>query len=76
MWDTPGPRIISENVFAVSAKVTNGLNADGSEILDTSTKNSKDVWADADYWFGPDGGVTVMFYRGIEGPDSDSDKRE
>jgi len=51
-------------IFAVSAKVTNGLNADGSEILDSSTKNSKDVWADADYWFGPDGGVTAMFYRG------------
>ena len=53
-----------KNVFAVSAKVTNGLNADGSEILSASTKNSKDVWADADYWFGPDGGVTVMMYRG------------
>jgi hypothetical protein len=53
-----------KNVFAVSAKVTNGLNADGSEILNGSTKNSKDVWADADYWFGPDGGVTVMMYRG------------
>ncbi len=53
-----------KNVFAVSAKVTNGLNADGSEILQASTKNSKDVWADADYWFGPDGGVTVMMYRG------------
>ena len=22
------------------------------------------MWADADYWFGPDGGVTVMFYKG------------
>ena len=53
-----------KNIFAVSAKVTNGLNADGSEILSASTKNSKDVWADADYWFGPDGGVTVMMYRG------------
>ncbi len=53
-----------KNIFAVSAKVTNGLNADGSEILNASTKNSKDVWADADYWFGPDGGVTVMMYRG------------
>ncbi len=53
-----------KNIFAVSAKVTNGLNADGSEILAGSTKNSKDVWADADYWFGPDGGVTVMMYRG------------
>ncbi len=55
-----------KRIFAVSAKVTNGLNADGSEILDTSTKKSKDVWADADYWFGPDGGVTVMFYRGTK----------
>ena len=53
-----------KNIFAVSAKVTNGLNADGSEIMSASTKNSKDVWADADYWFGPDGGVTVMMYRG------------
>jgi hypothetical protein len=53
-----------KNIFAVSAKVTNGVNADGSEILDSSTKNGKDVWADADYWFGPDGGVTVMMYHG------------
>lgn len=53
-----------ERVFGVSFKVTNGLNADGSEILNGSTKNSKDIWADADYWFGPDGGVTVMMYRG------------
>lgn len=55
-----------QHVFAVSAKVTNGLNADGSEILDSSTKNSKDVWADADYWFGPESGVTVMMYRGTK----------
>jgi hypothetical protein len=53
-----------KNIFAVSAKVTNGLDVSGDPILDTSTKNSKDVWADADYWFGPDGGVTVMMYRG------------
>jgi hypothetical protein len=53
-----------KNIFAVSAKVTNGLDADGNAILSASTKNSKDVWADADYWFGPDGGVTVMMYRG------------
>lgn len=53
-----------KNIFAVSAKVTNGLNADGSEILGASTRNSKDVWADGDYWFGPDGGVTVMMYHG------------
>ncbi len=55
-----------KQVFAVSAKVTNGLNADGSEILFNSTKNSKDYWVDADYWFGPDGGVTLMAYRGTK----------
>jgi hypothetical protein len=53
-----------KQVFAVSGKVTNGLNADGSEILFNSAKNSKDVWFDADYWFGPDGGVTFMTYYG------------
>lgn len=55
-----------KQVFAVSAKVTNGLNADGSEILFNSTKNSKDVWFDADYWFGPDGGITFTAYRGTK----------
>ncbi len=59
-----------KNIFAVSAKVTNGLAADGSTIINASTKNSKDVWADADYWFGPDGGVTAMFYRGSKDQNS------
>lgn len=53
-----------KQVFAVSAKVTNGLKPDGSEILFNSSKNSKDYWFDADYWFGPDGGVTFMAYYG------------
>src|ERR1039457_4231388 len=53
-----------KQVFAVSAKVTNGLNPDSSEILFNSTKNSKDYWVDADYWFGPDGGVTFLAYQG------------
>lgn len=55
-----------KQVFAVSGKVTNGLNADGSEILLNSTKNSKDYWFDADYWFGPDGGITFMTYYGTK----------
>jgi hypothetical protein len=53
-----------KQIFAVSAKVTNGLNADGSEMLFNATKNSKDYWFDADYWFGPDGGVTFLTYYG------------
>ncbi len=55
-----------KQIFAVSAKVTNGLNPDGSEILFNSTKNAKDAWFDADYWFGPDGGVTFMTYYGTK----------
>lgn len=53
-----------KQIFAVSAKVTNGLNADGSEIIFDSQKNSKDFWFDADYWFGPDGGLSFMTYYG------------
>lgn len=55
-----------KQIFAVSAKVTNGLNADGSEILFNSQKNSKDFWFDADYWFGPDGGITFLTYQGTK----------
>jgi hypothetical protein len=53
-----------KHILGLSAKVTNGLNADGSEILFDSKRNSKDFWFDADYWFGPDGGVTFMAYNG------------
>ena len=58
-----------KNIFAISAKVTNGLASDGSEILQASTKNSKDVWVDADYWFGPDGGATFIYYNGSKDQD-------
>ncbi|HUX43187.1 MAG TPA: hypothetical protein VMV57_00415 [Terracidiphilus sp.] len=53
-----------QQAFSVSAKVTNGLDADGAPILQGSTTNNKDVWIDGDYWFGPDGGVTGIYYRG------------
>ncbi len=53
-----------KQVLGLSAKVTNGVRADGSEILFDSTKNSKDFWFNADYWFGPDGGITFMTYHG------------
>jgi len=52
------------NVFAVTAKVTNGDNADGSEILSPTTKNSKDVWLNVDFWFAPESGVTFLEYYG------------
>ena len=52
------------NVFAATVKVTNGYNADGSEILGPSARNSKDVWFDLDYWYAPESGVTFIGYYG------------
>ncbi len=52
------------HVFAASVKVTNGDNADGSEILGPSTRNSKDVWTDVDFWYAPESGVTFVDYYG------------
>lgn len=51
-------------VFAASVKVTNGDNADGSEILTTSNRNSKDMWADIDFWYAPESGITFIDYYG------------
>ena len=53
-----------KQIFGISAKVTNGLNPDGSEIVGESTKNGKDFWLNADYLFGPDGGLTYLTYYG------------
>ncbi len=53
-----------KRVFAATAKVTNGDNADGSEILGPSARNSKDVWLDVDYWYAPESGVTFVDYYG------------
>ena len=52
------------NIFAATMKVTNGDNADGSEILGPSTRNSKDVYARLDYWYAPESGVTFLSYYG------------
>ena len=59
-WASRGYR----NVFAATAKVTNGNNADGSEILGPSSRNSKDVWLDVDWWYAPESGVTFLDYYG------------
>jgi len=45
-------------------KVTNGDNADGSEILGASARNSKSFWADIDWWYAPESGVTFIDYYG------------
>jgi hypothetical protein len=53
-----------KNVLAATVKVTNGDNADGSEIMSLSNKNSKDVWFDADWWYAPESGITFLDYYG------------
>ena len=53
-----------KQIFGVQAKVLNGLNPDGSEIIGASTRNGKDFWANVDYLFGPDGGLTFLTYYG------------
>jgi len=59
-WISDGYR----RVFAATAKVTNGDNADGSEILTSSNRNSKDAWLDLDFWYAPESGVTFIDYYG------------
>lgn len=53
-----------KDVLAATVKITNGDNADGSEILGPSDRNSKDVWFDADWWYAPESGVTFLDYYG------------
>lgn len=53
------------DILGVNMKVTNGDHADGSEILtNDSSKNAKDVWADADWWDAPESGVSFVTYQG------------
>jgi hypothetical protein len=54
------------NILAISAKVTNGVNADGSEALGLSTRQSEDAWVDADWWYAPESGVTFVDYFGTK----------
>jgi hypothetical protein len=61
-WASNGYR----NVLAATAKVTNGDSASGSEIIGLSTKNSKDVWLDFDWWYAPESGVTFLDYYGTK----------
>jgi hypothetical protein len=53
-----------KQVFAVTGRVTNGLNDDGSEILGPSNRNSKDAYVSVDYWYAPESGITFLDYYG------------
>ena len=55
-----------KHVLAATVKVMNGDNADGSEILGPSNRNSKDVWLDLDWWYAPESGVTLLGYYGTK----------
>jgi hypothetical protein len=55
-----------KTVLAATVKVLNGDNADGSEILGASNRNSKDVWVDLDWWYAPESGVTFVGYYGTK----------
>lgn len=59
-WAAP----LFKQIVGISAKVTNGLDASGEPILGDSTKNAKDFWLNADYLFGPEGGLTFLAYTG------------
>jgi hypothetical protein len=54
------------NVLAATARVTNGVNADGTEVTSLSTKQSKDVWADVDWWYAPESAITFVDYYGTK----------
>ncbi len=68
-WASTGYR----QVFAASAKVTNGDSANGSEILSPSNKHSPDAWVDLDWWYAPESGVTVLGYYGRKDQIQDTD---
>lgn len=53
-----------KQILGINAKLTNGVNADGTEILGPANKNSKDVWLDADWWYAPESGVSFVTYQG------------
>lgn len=59
-WVSPWYR----NVVSVSAKLTNGVDQEGEAVAADAPRNFKDFWFNADWWFGPDGGVTFLAYRG------------
>ncbi len=54
------------NIFAITGKVTNGDNADGTETLGLSSRTGKDLWLDVDWWYAPESGVTFVDYYGTK----------
>ena len=59
-WTVPGYR----QIVAATVSVSNGDHADGSTITGPSSKNSKDVYADVDWWYASESGITFLSYYG------------
>ena len=53
-----------KQIFGASLSVSNGDHADGSTIQGPAAKNSKDIYADVDWWFAQESGVTFLSYYG------------
>ena len=53
-----------KQIFGASVSVSNGDHADGSTIQGPSSKNAKDIYVDADWWFAQESGVTFISYYG------------
>jgi hypothetical protein len=59
-WSSTGYK----RVLGITGKVTNGDNADGSEALTASNRNGKDFWANVDFWYAPESGISFVTYSG------------
>ncbi|MEJ2422478.1 MAG: hypothetical protein P8018_12400 [Acidobacteriota bacterium] len=51
-------------VVGLTAKVTNGVDANGEGITSGSQYNHKDVWFDGDFLIGDNASVSLMYYKG------------
>ncbi len=59
-WALPGYK----QILGASVSVSNGDHADGSTITGPDSRNAKDVYADLDWWYAPESGITFLSYYG------------
>ena len=59
-WTLPGYK----QILGASLSVSNGDHADGSMIAGPDARNAKDLYADIDWWYAPESGVSFLSYYG------------
>jgi hypothetical protein len=59
-WALPGYK----QILGASLSVSNGDHADGSTITGPDARNAKDLYADIDWWYAPESGITFLSYYG------------